>query len=155
METVNQEVATNEQPEKVFTQADVDRIVSERLKRDRETRADYEALKEKAAKLDQLEEAQKTELQKATDRADALEKELKEIKKAGEVRNMREKVASDTGVPATLLTGDTEEACREQAENIKAYAKPGYPQVKDAGEVQNMKGHTTRDAFAAWLNDRT
>ena len=46
METVNQDQAIEtQQTEKTFTQADVDRIVSERLKRDRETRADYEALK--------------------------------------------------------------------------------------------------------------
>lgn len=153
METVNQDQAIEtQQTEKTFTQADVDRIVTERLKRDRETRADYEALKEKAARLDEIEEASKTELQKATERADALEKELGEIKKAGKVREMREKVAKETGIPANLLTGDTEETCREQAENIKAYAKPGYPAVKDAGEVTNIKGHTTRDAFAAWFN---
>ena len=47
-ETVNQE----ENIERTFTQADVDRIVADRLKRDREKYADYDVLKEKAAKLE-------------------------------------------------------------------------------------------------------
>ena len=55
------------QKSEAFTQADVDRIVNERLKRERTKFADYDEVKTKASKLDELEESQKTELQKATD----------------------------------------------------------------------------------------
>ena len=54
----------------IETQEDLDIIVGERLKREREKYADYEALKEKAAKYDQAEEASKSELQKATEKAE-------------------------------------------------------------------------------------
>ena len=83
METVNQEVnATQEPQEAKFTQADLDRIVKDRLTREREKYGDYDALKAKADKFDEIEEASKTELQKATEKAKALQDELDAFKKA-------------------------------------------------------------------------
>ena len=66
----------------------------------------------------------------------------------------RERVSRDTGVPASLLTAETEEACKSQAEAIKAFAKPaGYPQVRDGGEVHGSGPSSTRDKFADWMKD--
>ena len=136
---------------KTFTQEEVNRIVQNRVAK----YADYEDLKAKAAKLDEIEEANKSELQKATEKAASLQAELDGMKQAETIRAMRETVAKETGVPANLLTGGTEDECKAQAEAIKAYAKPGaYPNVKDGGEPQNNKGTATRDQFAAWLNNQ-
>lgn len=140
METVNQEVnATEETKEqKTFTQEEIDQIIGARLAKIRATYSDYEDLKAKAAKFDEIEEASKTELQKMTERADALQAELEGMKKARDLRDLRDKVAKETGVPANLLSGETEEACQEQAKAIMEFAKPGaYPSVKDAGEVRH------------------
>lgn len=162
METVNQEMQTatqepSTQPaeDKAFTQAEVDKIVGDRLQRERSKYSDYEALKEKADKYDEVVESGKTELQKAVEKAEALEAELSSIKKAEAIREIKIKVATETGIPAHLLTGETEEACREQAEAIKAFAKPAYPVIKDGGEVHNVKGQSTRDQFAEWFAQRT
>lgn len=160
METVNQEMQTATQENvgeetKTFTQADVDKIVGDRLQRERSKYSDYEALKEKADKYDEVVESEKTELQKAMEKAEALEAELSSMKKAEAIREIKTKVATETGIPAHLLTGETEEACREQAEAIKAFAKPAYPVIKDGGEVQNVKGQSTRDQFAEWFAQRT
>lgn len=149
METVNQEEAT-----KTFTQDDVNRIVEDRLKREREKFADYSVLKEKSEKFDAMEEANKSELQKALDRANALETELADRKKADEVREVREKVAKETGIPVHLLKGATEEECKEEAKAIAEFAKPsGYPQVKDGGEVTKTGKLTTRKQFEDWVNE--
>lgn len=150
METVNQE----ENIEKTFTQADVDRIVADRLKRDREKYADYDVLKEKAAKLDEIDEKNKSELQKATEKASALQAELDGLKKAAQVRAIREKVASATGVPASFLTGETEDDCTEQAKALGEWKNPSaYPNVRDAGEANVSQGKkSTREQFAAWFN---
>lgn len=149
METVKQEAT--ETTEKMFTQADVDAIVGDRLKRDRAKYADYDDLKAKAEKFDQMEEANKTELQKAIERGDALQVELDKLKGANAVRDLRIKVAEETGVPAHLLTGKTEEECREQAQAIVEYAKPSsYPAIRDGGEVRNNGKATTRQQFAEW-----
>ena len=153
-ETVNQEnQQAIENPEKTFTQAEVDAIVGDRLKRDRQKYADYDALKEKANKFDEMEEANKTELQKAIERGDALQVELDKLKGANAVRDLRIKIAEETGVPANLLTGSTEDECRDQAKAILAYANPsGYPNVRDGGEVTNTGKMTTKQQFAEWAS---
>ena len=154
-ETVNQEITTETPETKTFTQTELDHIVGERLAREREKYSDYEALKEKASRLDNIEESQKSELQKATERASAAEAELAALKKAAALREMKEKVAAETGVPANLLTGESEDECKKVAEAIKAYANPNYPTVEDRGEVhvaQNAHEASAKRQFAAWLN---
>lgn len=155
-ETVNQEITTETPETKTFTQAELDHIVGERLAREREKYSDYEALKEKASRLDNIEESQKSELQKATERASAAEAELAALKKAASIREMKEKVAAETGVPANLLTGESEDECKKVAEAIKAYANPSYPTVEDRGEVhtaqQQASAEPAKRQFTAWLN---
>lgn len=149
-----QAAGTNQGTEKTFTQAELDAIVSDRLKRERTKYQDYDSMKEKAAKWDQQEEASKTELQKEKDKTAALQKELDGIKNANKLKELRDKVAKETGVPAELLTGETEEACKDQAKNILAFAKgSGYPVVKDGGEVTKPTGQGTRDQFAKWFEE--
>lgn len=153
-ETVNQDTQqTAAEPERTFTQSEMDAIIRDRLKREREKYADYDALKEKAGRFDAAEEAQKSELQKATERADALQAQLDSMLKADNVRKIREKVAHETGVPATLLNAEDEETCKAQAKAIMEFAKPGaYPAVPDCGEVHKaIGGGKTRDQFKDWF----
>lgn len=159
-ETVNQVNEVNESVEakqteatsKTFTQAEVDAIVRDRLARDRAKYADYNEIKEKAEQFDRIEEENKTELQKAQERADALGKELADIKRANEIRDIRARVAQEKGVPAHLLTSDTEEDCVAQADMILAFAQPSaYPAVKDGGEVVVTSKKSVRDQFAEWF----
>ena len=142
------------QETKTFSQEEVNSIVQERLYKERKKYEgiDIDSLKEKATKFDEMEEANKTELQKANERAQAFEAELKALKAENEVRAIREKVSSTTQIPANLLTADTEEECLAQAQAIKAFANPSYPSVKDAGEVssQHIGKPTTRDQFNQW-----
>ncbi len=161
-ETVNQETngtAAAPQEERTFTQAEVDAVIRERLTRERSRYADYDALKAKAARLDEAEQAQKTDLQKATERADALQKQLNALTREKQLREMRAKVAADTQLPEALvnmLSADTEEACTAQAKAILEFAKPGsYPVVKDGGEPTGKLKGSTRDQFAAWFEQTT
>jgi DNA-nicking Smr family endonuclease len=153
METVNQDTQQVQEEPRTFTQEELDRIGGERLQRERAKYADFEALKEKASKFDQIEEQSKSELQKVTERADALQKELDGMKKADAIRLVRESVAQETGVPVNLLHGETKEECEEMAKAILSYAKPsGYPQVRDGGEVRNTTGGSTREKFKEWFD---
>ena len=126
---------TAEQPEqRTFTQAEVDAIVSDRLKRERAKYSDYEDLKAKA----EASETGKDDLQKATARAEELQKQLDALTEANKARDLREKISAETGVPAKLLRGDSEDDLRAQAEAIMGFAKaskPVYPNVKDGGET--------------------
>ena len=143
--------------EKTFSQADVDRIVQDRVGRERAKYADFDAYKQKAEKFDELEEAQKSELQKANERAESLQKQVDALNRAESVRKVREAVASETNVPIALLTGEDEETCRAQAQAALEFAKPSgnYPAVKDSGETTNgvTTGGKTRDQFAEWFGE--
>lgn len=156
-ETVKQETTNTPNggaEEKTFSQAELDAIVSDRLKRERAKYEGFDDLKAKAAKYDELEESNKTELQKATEKALALETELNNLKKTEELRNLRAKVAKEKGVPAELLHGDDEASCATEADTLLSFAKSngGYPTVKDGGEVTNVSKMSTRQQFADWLN---
>ena len=155
-ETVNQEATTTTETTepKTFTQDELNAIVSDRVKREREKHADYAELKEKADKLDKLEEASKSEIQRMTERAEKLQQELDTIKQAEKVREIRAAVAKETGIPEHLLTGDTEDDCRAQAEAIKAFATPTYPNLRDAGEVAGTYGASTAQQFAQWFKNQ-
>lgn len=92
------------------------------------------------------------DLQTATERAEQLQRELDALKNADAVRQIREKVAGEKKLPASLLTADTEEACAAQADAILAFAKPDiYPNVKDGGSAGVGTPSTdTGKLFANW-----
>lgn len=145
--TVGQE--TPEQ--QTFTQDDVNRIVAKRVAK----YADYDELKQKAAKFDEQVEAGKSELQKATEKASSLQAELDALKQAESIRVMREEVANAKGIPARLLTGTTTEECEAQAADLLAWAEKtssGYPKVPDGGDPLSTK--PAREQFAEWLNSQ-
>ena len=94
------------------------------------------------------------ELQKAQQQIEQLNKELTGMRTAETIRLTREKVATEKKIPVHLLTGETEEACAKQADEILAFAQPsGYPQFRDAGEPQRITKAQTRDKFADWAKE--
>lgn len=123
--------APEDKPERMFTQSEVEETVKERLARERKKYADYAALKEKADKFDAAEEASKSELQKATERAEQLQKELDGMKAERARQALVTQVAKDSGVDAEILasmSGATEDEVKANAELLKAKfaAMPGY-----------------------------
>lgn len=144
--------ASGSEQQQTFTQDDVNRIVQKRVAK----YSDYEDLKAKAAKYDETVEASKSDLQKATEKAAALEKELTELKTAEQIRVTRTQVAQAKGIPEALLTGTTEEECTAQADAILTWAKdnvkPGYPKVPDGGDPGSTK--PAREVFMEWLNNQ-
>ena len=91
------------------------------------------------------------ELQQARDQIRQLQTDLDAMKNAEAIRLTREKVAGEMKIPASLLTGETEEACAQQAKAILEFAKPkSYPVLPDGGSPANPSSPATRDKFAAW-----
>lgn len=154
-EEVKDVTTASEQPERTFTQSEVNAIIGDRLAQERKKYADYDELKGKAAKFDEAEEASKTELQKAKELNADLQKKLDAFQKAETERKLKEKISQETGVPVSVLRGETEEDLRSQAEEILKIYKPGntsYPNVHDAGETQKISGGSTAQQFANWFN---
>ena len=123
---------------KTFSQDELNAIIADRLSREREKFADYDALKAKADKLDKIEEANKSELEKAQEELEKLKGEKAKLEHEREVAGIRAKISKETGVPADLITADTEEAAKAQAEAILKFkgesAGSSYSFNGDRGE---------------------
>lgn len=142
-----------ENQEKTFTQEEVNKMISERVSREKAKFADYEQLKEKAGKYDQTVESGKSDLEKAIARAEQAEKKLNDMEKAEFARTIRAKVAKEMGVPENALSGSDEDTCKAQAQAMLDFFKPdSYPQVKDGGENNKQGKKTTADEFGDWLS---
>lgn len=154
-ETQTQGENAEEAKERTFTQAEVEETIKERLARERKKYADYAALKAKAEKFDQAEEAAKSDLQKATERADALKKELDGLKAAQARAELVAAVAKDAGVDAEILaamSGATEDEIRANAKLVKAKlaAIPGYksdPHDNGGQQAKPPKKHEVPTVF--------
>jgi hypothetical protein len=129
------------------SQEELDRIVQARLDRERKKFADYDDLKKAADRLAQIEEANKSEAEKAAARADAAEKRAAEL----EVKALRAEVAAAKGVPVALLTGSTQEELEAAADALIAFRgeQKAGPKSDALGRVnQNTVKGTTGDQFA-------
>lgn len=100
--------------------------------------AEVEQYKAKAAKFDEIEEAKKTELEKANEKAASLEEELKQVKASQAHTLLVSRIAEETGIPAKLLHGETEEELKASADLVSEFVAtkaPNYPTDK-GGAVQ-------------------
>lgn len=137
-------VETQPEFEAITSQEQLDRIIGERLARERSKYADYNELKLKAAKFDEAEEASKSELEKAVARADKAEQQLRQA----ELNQLRGEVAAAKGLTlaqSKWLQGETQaelEANADQLLGAFTPAKPaGAPTVPLAGHepTSNIK----------------
>lgn len=103
--------------EPIQSQEDLDRIIQKRIERERARFTDYDELKAAAEKLAQIEEANKTETEKATERLAAAEKRAAEL----EIKAARAEVAAAKGVPSDLLTGTTRAELETAADALIAF----------------------------------
>jgi hypothetical protein len=117
---------------KTFTQADVDKLITDRLTRERKKYEGFDELKAKAAKFDELESSNKTELEKAEARAKVAEDKVAVLTAqitARDVEILKKEALVAVGLPTTLwqrVAGST-------AEEITA----------DVAELQKIAGGTT------------
>lgn len=103
----------------ITSQEDLNRIISERVKRVEAKFGDYRDVKAKAAKLDEIENANRTEAEKAQARIAELESELTGVR--GEFTRTR--IAAEHGITdpediALFLTGTDEETLTKQAQRL-------------------------------------
>ena len=150
--------------EPIETQEAFDEAIKDRLKREREKvtaevsskYADYDELAEKAKAYDEEQEAQKSEAQKAQERIAQLEGDIKKRDEADKAREMRKKVAKETGIPEELIQGSDEESMKAFAKQIAEFAKvqtPAAPKEDKPGAFSSGEGAGDDDkrAFARQL----
>jgi len=123
---------------KTFTQADIDRIVADRLKREAAKYSDYDDLKAKAARLVELEEKDKTDAQKLADSNRALEDRAKKA----ELDACRMRIAIRKGLTEAQvkrLVGSSEEELEADADELLEAFKAKDDQTPPAGSRPKEK----------------
>lgn len=123
----------NEPEPKSFTQEQVDQIVEKRLAKERGKYKDYDELKTKAMKLDEMENAGKSELDKLKESNAALRKQIDDAAAEKQHAEWVSEVAKDKDVPAELLRGGSKEELEAHADLLRAALHPASkpPQVNN------------------------
>lgn len=101
--------------------------------------ADYDALKAKAEKFDQAEQAAKSDAEKQAEALANLQRENESLKVAA----LRAEVAATKGVDPDLLTGSTKEELEAAADKLLAWKGGTAPQLpgnkRTAGPVSQVQ----------------
>ena len=136
----------------ITSQEQFNAAIQERISRAeskvREQFADYDALKEKAGKYDEAQNASKTEAQKAEERIKSLEDELSGMRAARQHDQWVSEVSQATGVPADLLRGSTKEEIEAHANSIANAFKSSGVVRTDGNRAPGGNGST-----GDWLRD--
>lgn len=108
---------------KTFTQDEVNNLIAREKGVFQQKYADYDDLREKASRFDELEEAGRTDLERATTERDQLKTELT----TSQVENLRLRVALEKKLPVELidrLKGSSEEEFKADADALLQLVKP-------------------------------
>ena len=113
---------------KAPTREELDRIVASARRREREQFADYEAMKEKASKFDELDAASKSELEKANERTEKAEKERHDAIETANKRLIAAEILAEASAQKAL-----------KPEHMHRLIDTGEVTVGDDGQVIGVK----------------
>ena len=139
----------------ITSQDELNKVLDERLKRERAKFADYRDVKAKAARLDEIEQANQTEAEKVAKRVADLEAQLAATRR----ETTRLKIASDHGITDAddielFLTGTDEETLARQAQRLAARdadRKKQGNRVPTEGKTPPQSGNDDMRAFTREL----
>lgn len=136
----------------ITTQEDLNKVLGERLKREREKFADYDVLKQAADELKRLKDAEKSEVEKAQERIAELEKQAADNAAAATRARIQASYGISDADAELFLTATDEDALTKQAKTLAELRKPTaegrapvIPQIGKSGESQM----TAEQQFAA------
>lgn len=138
-------VPTESTAGKTFTQADLDRVVADRVARERKKYEGHDDFKAQAAELATLRESQKSEMQKLADQKATAERQASEAQAAAQAANtelLRYRVAAKAKLSPELaerLKGGTEEELLADAKELLKLVGPQGPPDFDGGARKTAK----------------
>ena len=150
----NELTTSEEENESTQTEPTIEELIAERDKwkghaRDWENKA--KSNKSAADKLKELEDANKTELEKAQARI----AELEEVLTASEKKALRSNIIAEFGLDAEkasiFLTGQDEETLRSQAQALAELTKPSKTLRVDNSDIEGTPETNSKTAYAKSL----
>jgi hypothetical protein len=118
-----------EQPEepKTFTQEQVNALIASEKRKFGEKYADYDELKTKAAQLDEIAQASKSDLEKALERASQAEAKVAAFEQREQVSKWAKEITKDSAIPASALRGNTREELEAHFKELEALIPKQQP----------------------------
>jgi hypothetical protein len=104
----------------ITSQDDLNRVIADRVNREKAKYADYKDVKTKAAEFDKLAQANKSEQEKFAERVAALEKENQTIRSEALRSRIQAKYSISDEDAELFLTGTDEDSLTRQAERLAA-----------------------------------
>ena len=143
----------------ITSQDDLNKVISERVARERAKFADYKDLKARAAKADEYEAANQTEAEKSAGRIAELESQLNGVR----AESTRLRIATEHGITDAddidlFLTGTDEETLTKQAKRLAertADRKKTGNHVAREGNNPASQSNSDEREFARTLFRRT
>lgn len=141
---------TGDEFKPITSQDELNKVLDDRLRRERSKFSDYRDLKAKAAKLDEIEQANQTEAEKAQARIKQLEDELSSAQRD----SLRRKVAVEHGISDQddidlFLTGADEETLTKQAKRLSDRTADRKRQGNHVPREGNTSASSPNDERAA------
>lgn len=140
---------------KTLSQDQVNALLAKQKREIAEKFADYDDVKAKAAKLDELEQSSKTELQKLAEENSTLKSRVESFERDQQAKQWAAEITKDSAVPASALRGSTREeleshfkeleALIPKAQQRRSVVPPGKPSGGEAGSraaaaLRQMRG---------------
>lgn len=144
----------------ITSQEEFDKAIQARIARERAKFSDYDDLKAKAQKVDELEAANLTELekaQKAAADAEAARAELEAQIRSRDVELLRQRVGAEVGLPVELvarLQGEDEESIRADAKALAAVIPEPRKPVPNTWDRPANDAVGTAESFARFFEER-
>lgn len=111
--------------EPITSQEALNKVIGQRIAKVESRFADYDDLKSKAEKFDEAQQAAKSDLEKALERAEQAEKRAATYEAKEQVAKWAAEIVGDSGVPAEALRGSTREELEEHFGLLKPhFTKP-------------------------------
>lgn len=123
----------------ITSQEELNKLIGERIGKVKSQYADYDDLKAKASKYDEVEAASKSELEKAQERIAELDRRATQAEQMA----LRTRIATEEGVIPEVLTGSTEEEMRAAAKRVLEWANQGK---RPAPEPKRLKSGSSGEA---------
>lgn len=146
----------NQNTEKTFSQADVDRIVADRLARESKKYADYDELKAAKAELELRKQGELSEMEKLKaelDKAKAKTAETENAMKALQLSTLKSRLCTEAGISAELaarISGTDEDSIKADIEAFKKLI-PGVRPMGGSGAPVN--GNAPKSDLQAQYNE--
>ncbi len=129
-----------QEEQKSFTQEQVNALLAQQKRSVAEKFADYDDVKAKAEKLDQIEQSSKSELQKLAEENATLKTRVESFERDQQVKQWAAEIVKDSPVPASALRGTTREELEAHFKELEALIpksqqkRPVVPPGKPSGE---------------------